>query len=154
MDPLNKILNWINELPLEIQSELVSLTSHFHFDKTIERELDENERLSKFKEYLDSENLDDNEIVQRALFIKKLIDFSMAGRGTEEDWTEVLDRHLDTRSRLKEKGLPTKMNDDFLSTYQERKSKWIELYSNWENISNNELSDKKIADWYFMQIVK
>ena len=149
MNPLEIILKWFDSQDQEIKYELVSLSSHFHFDREIENQVKKEDQVKKFREYLIFKNLDKIESVQRTLFIIKLIDFAIEGRDSESGWTKTMDKNLELRSRMAEKGVPTKIIDDFLATYNSRKDTWIELSAEWNEMVNNELSNENIADWYF-----
>jgi hypothetical protein len=55
------------------------------------------------------------------------------------------------RSRSDDDGI-NEFIDDQLSKIPARKEQWVNLYEDWTNLKENQLSDKKIADWYFQTI--
>ncbi|MCL9806798.1 hypothetical protein NAT51_14785 [Flavobacterium amniphilum] len=153
MNPLDKILNWYISNPIQIQEELAFLTGHFHIDETIDFEFTLDEKVEKFKSYLDSTSINNQEIIRRTLFITRLIKFSLSGRDTEEGWMKTYDRHLAIKNiKIKENG-STQILDNFFETYEERKKVWIETSNSWNEFNKNELTDELISNWYFSNIV-
>lgn len=151
MNPLERILNWLENQSEELQKELIDLSGHFHLNEQIDIEFDKEEKIKLYKEFLASEGLTKSEILKRCLYIIKLIDFSLTGRDSEAGWTEALDKNIIFANRAKEKGrdidqLPTK---SFFDNFQERKEMWINASAYWYTLTSTELSNKAIADWYF-----
>jgi len=154
MNPLEKLKNWYESLDSEMQLEIAALTGHFHLDQTINYEFAADKKISKFKNYLDSSSLNYIEIIQRTLFIIKLTSFSIDGRSTEADWSQTVDRHLDLINAAKKDNRSLDFIDNMLNKLPERKAIWIKFCSEWNSFINNELSDKAIAEWYFIGLAK
>lgn len=151
MNPLDRILSWLENQNEDLQYDLIALSAHFHLDNTIELAFDKEEKIKLYKEYINSEGLSKSEILKRALYIIKLIDFSVDKRDSESGWTETMDNHLMLMGKIKEDGLeldntPSK---EFFETFHERKEMWINACSLWYELTNTELSNRAIADWYF-----
>lgn len=151
MNPLERILNWLENQDENLQYELIALSGHFHLDEEIDKEFDKEEKIRLYKQYLNSEGLIKSEILKRALYIIKLIDFSVAKRDSDEGWTEVMDNHLMLMSRAESEGqnLEESLSKEFFETFHERKQIWIDACSDWYTLTSTELSNKAIADWYF-----
>jgi hypothetical protein len=154
MAPLDKIKNWFLNLSAEHQYEVAALTGHFHFDIRIDRAFGKGPKIQLFLEYLNTEGLEEIEIVKRTLFITKLIDFSFDGRDSEGGWTETLDRLLAIRTKLTEENKETDFIDKQLDAHQERKEIWLTICGSWEQLKNRFLTDKQIAEWYFLTTIR
>lgn len=147
--PLQKILSWFKELDKEVQIELVSLCYLFHYDSEIRDERNLDIRIEKLISYLNSESIDEREIVARTLFTTQLFDVAFNGRSTEADWDKSFDNNLDAKNLLTKKGIPSDFIDNVLSDWQNRKYLWINLSNSWEEIKVNSLSIDEIERWYF-----
>lgn len=154
MTPLDLIKNWFDSQSLEHQYEIAALSGHFHLDERIDTAFGEEPKLKLFKEYLETDELNNKEIIRRTLFITCLLDFSFDGRNTENGWTETLDRFLSLRTHLKEEGRDTRFVDEQLDKFNERKNAWLEICESWEKLKNNSLTNRQIADWYFFKTRK
>lgn len=93
-----------------------------------------------------------SEVVSRTLFIIRLFDFLMMGKETEGAWVDAMDRHLEMRSELREKGKSPDSIDKFLDTYEEQKVIWLESCAEWSRLKENELSNEQIMHWYLMAV--
>lgn len=149
MTPLDLIKDWFVSLSDEYQHEIAALTGHFHLDERIDLAFEQELKLELFKEYLDTRELTNIEITQRTLFIIKLLDFCFEGRDTETEWTKILDRFLDLRTGLKEKGKDTNFIDEQINKFYERKNVWLDICKRWEELKTDTLNNRQIADWYF-----
>ena len=146
--PLSIILQWFESLDEEIQDELLSLCMLFHYDDDIRSEYVSAEKIKKIKNYLNDNSLSNNEIITRTLFITRLFDYGFNGRDNEEDWDKSLDRTLDARNKMVERGHSGDFIDNTLKNWQQRKYFWIKLASEWELIKAENLEISELNKWW------
>lgn len=148
-NPLVLISDWLLGFSDSTQNELVGLCVHFHPDQSIEENFSPEEETRLFKEYLKPEGLSGKEVVLRTLAITRLIEFAIDGRDTQDKWLDMMNTHLELRSKAKAEGRSTMVHDNFLNRFQETKDTWIDLCNRWQLLRLRDLTDKKIGDWYF-----
>jgi len=154
MNPLNVISEWFDQQDDNIKYDFVGMAAHFLLDNSIELEFDKNERIKKFKNYLLDNNLTEKETMQRTMFLKSLINFTIDGRNTEEGWEKSRGMNEEIDKKLKSEGKDFGAYENFMKDYQERKEKWIIWAKEWETLLNGKLTDRSIADWYFAKTIK
>ena len=154
MNPLNSILNWFDNQTQNVKVDFVALSAHFLPDNSIERELDRDKQLELFRNFLIGDSLSPKEVVQRTLFLKALINFSLDGRETEEGWekSRVINEKVD--KKINSEGHKSDMYEKFMVDFSERKDKWIAWANEWYQLIQTDLSDSRIANWYFLTIQK
>ncbi|CAM3163944.1 hypothetical protein [Flavobacterium frigoris] len=150
--PLSIILEWFHSLDEKIQDELLSLCLIFHYDESIRNEHISAEKINKIKNYLNDNSLTNNEIITRALFITRLFDYAFNGRDNEEDWDESMDRNLDARNRMVQKGHSGDFIDNALEDWQHRKYFWINLASSWNKLKVEYLEISKLEKWWMQNL--
>ena len=145
--PLDQIQQWFLSQKISHQGDMAALVGHF-LDEADAFAVDQTECITEFVQQLDSDELKPNAIVQKTLYMIKLIDFTLSGRSTVQDWTETLDRLLYMKNAFTEKGDPHAV-DQMLDNFHTNKEGWIGVAKSWAVLTEGNLSNKKIANWYF-----
>ncbi len=153
MNPLEVIRKWIDSIDEETLIDLIAIGQIFHPETSL-KEAGTKEKIAVFKDYLSSSELSDAEIVQKTLFTIKWIDFNIQERGTEAFWSKGIDKNLDMRNHISDDQGAVDFIDKMLSSFPERKKKWIRLVANWNNLLNGELSDEHIKDWFIDRLME
>jgi hypothetical protein len=148
MNPLGQIRMWFLSLPHEAKTEITILSSRFHLDNTISSEHDIEIRVSKFIAYLDSSGLKPIEIVQRTIFISKLLDIILENRKTENDWIDAMDTLLDIRNEATKEDDTTCFIDRSLQSLPARKDMYLNICKDWEELYMSKISNREIMNWY------
>ncbi len=149
-NPLDEVEFWFTSLTDDMQEQIARIANHYHIDKAIYKA----NTLEAFLSYMDSSELDDREILSRTLFVTRLIQFSFTGRETDEDWEITLDRLLLLRSRILEEGGSTELEDKAISNINDSKRIWMDIAADWQRLMDNEVSNKKVIDWYFDPLLR
>ena len=154
MNPLKVIAEWFDQQDASIKGDFVGMAAHFLLDNSIELEFDMDEKIKKFSTYLINNSLTAKEVMQRTMFLKSLISFTLDGRSSKEGWERARKMNQEIDKKLKSEGRDIGAYDKFMKDYQERKTKWIAWAKEWGALLNGNLSDKNIADWYLTKISK
>lgn len=149
-NPLDEVEFWFTSLTDDMQEQIARIANHYHIDNAIYKA----NTLEAFLSYMDSSELDDREILSRTLFVTRLIQFSFTGRETDEDWEIALDRLLLLRSRILEEGGSTELEDKAISNINDSKRIWMDIAADWQRLMDNEVSNKKVIDWYFDPLLR
>lgn len=144
-NPLDEIEFWFTSLPEEMQKQIVKTANHFHVSEDVYLK----NTLKSFLSYLDSFELNERQIIARTIFMKGLLDVAFAGKETDDDWLESLDRLLLLRERVEESGGSTELEDEAIASHETTKAKWMNIISGWRSLEEEYLTNKKILDWYF-----
>jgi hypothetical protein len=147
-NPLDEIEFWFTNLPADTQQRLSSMANHFHIEEEIYLSASD-EKLNNFLCYLDSAELSDREICARSLFVIKLIDFSLTGKRTVDDWDLVLSRLIAMKNRCQELGESTEREERSIANWENDKNQWLMIVESWEKLLASELSNENMMDWYF-----
>lgn len=147
-NPLDEIEFWFTNLPANTQQLLSSMASHFHIEEEIYLSASD-EKLNNFLRYLDSAELSDREICARSLFVIKLIDFSLTGKRTVDDWDLVLSRLIAMKNCCQELGESTELEERSIANWENDKNQWLMIVESWEKLLASELSNENMMDWYF-----
>jgi hypothetical protein len=152
MNPLESIRNWFNAGDEDLKNELVSLTYLFHIDPSINSiGYDDDEGTKRYEAYLDSSNLNKQEIMQHTIYIKGLIDLGLSGRDSEEGWERARQRNEEASKNIKRQGHETfNANKRFMETYEDRKNRWIKWCNEWKEVCNKEISSDQLNYWYLV----
>lgn len=148
--PLDQIQQWYLSREATHQDDLGALASHFLLDPEPFSGT-QLLRITNFAKQLDSDGMGPKQVVQKTLYMIKLIDFTLSGRATDQDWAETLDKLLYMRTKFTEQGDPGAVNQ-MLDNFQERKAGWIGVAESWASLTSGKLNNKKIADWYFLNM--
>lgn len=152
MTPIETISKWFDAQDKKIKVDFVGLASHFHLDEKIEKELGNDTQIELFREYLNNDKLTPKEEIQRTLFLKSLINFTINGRDTDEGWEKSRKLNETIDNKLKSEGRSFGAFENFMKDYEERKAKWVDWSNKWKDLLSSDLSDKVIGDWYFSKI--
>jgi hypothetical protein len=152
MNPLEHIYEWYNKVDDPMKADFTFLTAMFHPDPSMHHQFEESELIKSFNAYLDSSTLQKNEIMQRALYLKGVIEFALDGRDTEEGWEQSRKLNEAVSNKWEEeKGEKSGVYENFMKNYPERKEKWIEWANEWKALTKSRLSYRSLAEWYFIE---
>ena len=121
-----------------------------NFDPALPNE----EYVNLFTQYIDQHKESPKEILRETLNIISLVSYTLDGKSTEEDWSEIFSRTLEAREHLIKNGIPNPLfGRNLKNDFEAIKSKWIKWADNWNKLLNSELSYKNINVWYILNKV-
>ncbi|MCW3124027.1 MAG: hypothetical protein JWQ38_3519 [Flavipsychrobacter sp.] len=151
MDPLTAIKQLYDAGIATMREELVFLVQQFHIEPTLQN-LPAKSRIKEFEAYMDSDNLPKAVVVQRAIFMKGLINFGLVGRDTEEGWERARQKNEQVTGKLYfNNGDGGDMYREFMKDYSIRKANWIAWSQVWRGMEQDVLSDDQIGYWYYVE---
>ncbi len=147
MRPLEKILEWFDDQDKKIQLEFVSFASTFHVDESIRKEKNAEKRLDRFRTYFKVARFRPDDEIQRALFIKSLISYTLSGKETIEHWETARSTVEKVAESMKLHGGKYEHYDSFMKDYEIRKTAWVKWAYSWKSMLNLYLTDEILKKW-------
>lgn len=150
-NPLKLIKDWIaiQDSNERIQYDFYALSYYFFIGYDRDNASDPKAIGEHYMSYL-NEELETREVLARAISFKALINFSILGRDTSEGWELSRERTMAVDSRLRE--TDEKYKPDFIarimSDFDERKEIWIAWCKQWHELTSQDLSDDRLAEWW------
>jgi hypothetical protein len=148
-NPVHIIKEWFELADETIQKDLYSLVYYAH-PKSTGYATPAEQKVAIY-EYLD-DTLSEIETVQRVALTKGLINMMLADRKSAESWEKTRERTEIIGQRMKEADAShdSQLFDDMMSTFDERKEKWIAWGQQWDEKIGNDAFDNYLAEWMLL----
>jgi hypothetical protein len=160
MNPIQKLKEWFDSEPKEVQDQLAFMGFYLPTLNPIpeippppvlgQRDKEIADEPSDRMITLLNTNAESNaeEIVLKAMTIFSLFDATISKMDNEADWDEAVNNNIETAARLKEKNINTAVEDAFFENLDHRKKLWFEVGRRWNNFKNSNVSPKLIIRWW------